>query len=68
MSKKTWAGMHPGAEAPCRDCEKRYPGCHDKCEPYSDFKKEVERIHAEAMKSRDIAYVEQSRYLRQSKL
>ena len=26
-------------KAPCKDCEKRYIGCHGRCEKYLKFKK-----------------------------
>ncbi len=26
-------------KAPCKDCEKRYVGCHGRCEKYLEFKK-----------------------------
>jgi hypothetical protein len=26
---------------PCKDCEERYPACHDKCEKYKDWKGDV---------------------------
>lgn len=29
--------------APCLGCEKRNPGCHDKCEMYLAFKERVEK-------------------------
>ena len=28
--------------APCKGCEKRYVGCHSKCEEYIDYKKRAE--------------------------
>ena len=27
---------------PCKDCKKRYPACHDKCEQYKEWKKMVD--------------------------
>lgn len=30
---------------PCKDCEKRYPGCHSKCEAYQDVHKQQEEIY-----------------------
>lgn len=39
-------------KAPCKDCEKREPGCHGKCEEYVafkdrafKFKQEMDEIH-----------------------
>ena len=26
----------------CRDCDKRYPGCHDSCEAYQKFKEDLD--------------------------
>ncbi len=31
-------------KAPCKDCEDRHPACHDKCERFADFRKEIDRI------------------------
>lgn len=28
--------------APCKGCPNRYPACHDKCEHYISWKKELE--------------------------
>ena len=25
--------------APCKDCQEREPGCHDRCEKYQEFQK-----------------------------
>ena len=30
---------------PCKDCNKRYPGCHDKCEAYQDIHKKQQEIY-----------------------
>ena len=30
--------------APCKDCQKRYSGCHSVCEDYIEYSKECERI------------------------
>lgn len=29
----------------CKDCKKRYPGCHDRCESYQAYKKQREEIN-----------------------
>ena len=29
----------------CKDCNKRYPGCHDKCEAYQDVHKKQQEIY-----------------------
>lgn len=31
----------------CIDCNKRYPGCHDKCEVYTKYSQEREKIRRE---------------------
>lgn len=28
-----------GKPQPCKDCEKRFLGCHDTCEDYAEFRK-----------------------------
>ena len=28
---------------PCKDCEKRNPGCHDRCEMFAQWKAEMEK-------------------------
>ena len=32
--------------APCYKCENRNPPCHDNCEKYKDFRKQVDTINA----------------------
>lgn len=32
-------------KAPCKDCERRHPGCHSKCEEYQTFRKANEEMH-----------------------
>lgn len=34
----------------CKDCKKRYLGCHDKCDTYQNFKKECLEISEERKK------------------
>lgn len=29
----------------CKDCKKRYQGCHDSCEEYKQFKKKCEEMN-----------------------
>ncbi len=29
-------------KGPCKDCEKRYVGCHSKCTEYVDFRKRLD--------------------------
>ena len=31
--------------APCKDCESRFLGCHSTCERYNDFKKYREELN-----------------------
>ena len=33
----------PGCE--CKDCDDRYPGCHDKCDRYAEYRKKVEKAN-----------------------
>lgn len=28
-------------QAPCKDCDERYLGCHDRCEKYKEFSDKV---------------------------
>ena len=38
-------------KAPCKDCEKRYVGCHGRCEKYLEFKKaNDERLKQKSLK------------------
>ena len=30
---------------PCKDCKKRYPACHDKCDKYKEWKKLVDGVN-----------------------
>lgn len=40
-------------KAPCKDCEKRYLGCHSKCEEYQAFTKYNEARYAARLKERE---------------
>ena len=47
-------GIHLGAdESPCKDCKKRFLGCHSVCKEYFDFVAEnaanrrIRQLHAE---------------------
>lgn len=31
--------------APCKDCTKRYIGCHAKCQEYLTFKKQMDKYN-----------------------
>lgn len=46
---------------PCKDCTKRYPGCHDKCAGYLDFKKERELIRKNRGEYNEIRYADKTR-------
>lgn len=35
-------GRNNTSGCPCKDCEDRYPGCHDRCEGYKAWKKKLE--------------------------
>lgn len=39
-------------KSPCRDCEKRYPGCQDKCEEGQAYKAWVARRNIKIRDSR----------------
>lgn len=47
-------------EFPCKDCEKRYPGCHGTCPEYQKTKKEHDERKAIADKDK---YTQQNLYL-----
>lgn len=39
--------------SPCKDCERRSPGCHDHCDDYKEWKAELDEkkmIREEALK------------------
>lgn len=39
---------------PCKDCERRYPACHDSCEAYIQYSNDRAQIRKElAAQSRD---------------
>lgn len=41
----------------CKDCTKRHVGCHDKCEEYANFKKELkEKKRVKTAMMQDKAY------------
>ena len=31
---------------PCKDCQDRHPGCHDKCDGYKSWKMRLEEINS----------------------
>ena len=36
-------------QAPCKDCEKRYLGCHSECADYIDYNNKQQKIRDERM-------------------
>jgi hypothetical protein len=60
--------INPKLIAPCMECKKRYPICHDSCGEYKQFKQNKEEVkngRAEFMKERSImveSVTRQSRY------
>ena len=43
LQEESVLGNRP--KAVCKDCKKRNPGCHSKCQDYISFKKELEEYH-----------------------
>ena len=41
-------------KSPCMGCDKRYVGCHSKCEDYIAFKKLSDDMNAETRKRKDL--------------
>lgn len=39
-------------ETPCKDCERRFVGCHSKCADYAESRKQYEAARAEAINER----------------
>ncbi len=39
-------------KAPCKDCEKRHPGCHGECEAYAEFQKQHDEYYYEVSKAK----------------
>lgn len=35
---------------PCKDCQDRHHGCHDKCHGYAEWKAELEKVNEERRK------------------
>lgn len=46
------------AEAPCKDCQDRKPGCHSKCEKYASYKEKRKKENdvIESNKGKDMDY------------
>lgn len=40
-------------KAPCKDCEKRYVGCHSSCEEYLAFKKDQREYNEKVLNARN---------------
>lgn len=40
-------------KVPCKDCQDRYPACHDKCERYISFRKELDKYKEEERKEKE---------------
>ena len=43
--------------APCKDCDRRVPGCHSMCKDYQGWKKVQEIGAAERQRERDAATI-----------
>ncbi len=41
----------------CKDCQKRYVGCHSDCEPYKQFKKETTELRKKIQKHNEMEYL-----------
>lgn len=39
--------------APCKDCEFRYPGCHGFCKVYKEWREPIDAMQRERDKRRD---------------
>ena len=39
--------LSPNSSCPCKDCEERNPACHDRCERYKVWKKNLQDMRAE---------------------
>ena len=42
---------------PCKDCQDRHPGCHDKCNGYADWKSKLEKVNDERRKYSQMATI-----------
>ncbi len=45
-SKKNdrWMQIYSGVSAPCLDCDVRETACHDQCEKFAEYRKELQKI------------------------
>lgn len=48
--------------APCLDCEVRQPACHDRCERYAEYRKELMRIRDSRRESDAELYLRTDRH------
>lgn len=39
--------------APCKDCDRRHPGCHSECEDYKTFRAEQDKVIEAKAKARN---------------
>lgn len=42
-----WNQYDHSQMSPCKDCEDRHRGCHDRCEAYKDFRNEIDKANAQ---------------------
>lgn len=49
---KAWFKFSPALPCPCHGCERRAIGCHDECEAYRAFRKELDALNAKARQER----------------
>lgn len=55
MSK--WPSIYHIPDAPCKDCDHQYTGCHSKCKDYIAYQEEREADKQERRKAQAIAEV-----------
>lgn len=41
---KSWM-IGTGVESPCMECDVREPACHDRCEKYAKYRKELKAVN-----------------------
>ena len=44
-------------EAPCKECNDRYAGCHSKCQEYLNFRNALDEYNKEERKKMDADYI-----------
>ena len=42
-------------KSPCKDCEKRYIGCHADCEDYFNFTNEIKKIKMKKFEEKEVS-------------